>query len=203
MGKLRQGVTEKHELEDRLITKQRDRKGAGSSSAIVKLPKLVIKKFDGSHFDWIKFWNQFEVEIDKLNLPSISQLSCLEKVFKPKVCWLIDGLPFSTKGYKRAKNTLSLRHGKVSKTVNVHLQGIMALPIVYGSNPTRIHEFYEKRLTHVQSQETMGKLNTVKEYVRNATNRKCVFCDVTGHRLNECTDVKDPVKRGQIGSSKK
>ena len=25
-----------------------------------KLPKLVINKFDGTHFNWFRFWNQFE-----------------------------------------------------------------------------------------------------------------------------------------------
>ena len=38
---------------------------------------------------------------------------------------------------------------------------------------------------------------------QNATNRKCVFCNGTGHRLNDCTDVEDPIKRRQIMSSKK
>ena len=25
-----------------------------------KLPKLVITKFGGTHFDWFRFWNKFE-----------------------------------------------------------------------------------------------------------------------------------------------
>ena len=32
---------------------------------------------------------------------------------------------------------------------------------------------------------------------QNATNRKCVFCDSIGHRINDCTEVKGPVKRRQ------
>ena len=38
---------------------------------------------------------------------------------------------------------------------------------------------------------------------QNATNQKCVFCDGTGHKINDCTGVKDPIKRRQIVSSKK
>ena len=37
---------------------------------------------------------------------------------------------------------------------------------------------------------------------QNATNRKCGFCDVTGHKRNDCTEVKDPVKHKKIMSSK-
>ena len=35
------------------------------------------------------------------------------------------------------------------------------------------------------------------------TNRKCVFLDGTGGRLNDCTKVKEPVKRKQNVSLKK
>ena len=42
---------------------------------------------------------------------------------------------------------------------------IVALPIVYGGKSVSTHEFYEKLLTHVQSLETMGKLNTVESYM--------------------------------------
>ena len=38
---------------------------------------------------------------------------------------------------------------------------------------------------------------------QNATNWKCVFCDGTGHKINDCTLVKDPVKRRQIVGPKK
>ena len=37
---------------------------------------------------------------------------------------------------------------------------------------------------------------------QNATNRKRVLCDSTGHKINDCTEVKDSVKRRQIVSSK-
>ena len=34
-------------------------------SSAVKLPKLVITKFNSTHQDWLRFWNQFEAEINK------------------------------------------------------------------------------------------------------------------------------------------
>ena len=36
---------------------------------------------------------------------------------------------------------------------------------------------------------------------QNETNWKCVFCEGSGNRINDCTDVKDPLKRRQIVSS--
>ena len=38
-----------------------------------KLPKLVITRFDGTNFDWFRFWNQFESQIDKCDLSRVSK----------------------------------------------------------------------------------------------------------------------------------
>ena len=47
LEKLRQGSTVKQELDDELITTERDNKGVGSSSTIkVKQPKHVIATFN-------------------------------------------------------------------------------------------------------------------------------------------------------------
>ena len=49
-------------------------------NVMVKLPKLQITKFQGTHLDWTRFWNQFEMEIDKSTLAPVS----LERVFATK-----------------------------------------------------------------------------------------------------------------------
>ena len=75
-----------------------------------------------------------------------------------KIHSLVDGLPLDTEGYIQAKNILMSKYCKVSEVVNAHVQVIMTLPIVHGSIPIRIHEFYEKLLTLVQSLKTMGNV---------------------------------------------
>ena len=42
----------------------------------------------------------------------------------------------------------------------------MSLPTIGGTQPARIHDFYEKLLFNVQSLETMGKLREVNGYMR-------------------------------------
>ena len=34
----------------------------------VKLPKLIITNFEGTHIGWFPFWNQYESEIDTSEL---------------------------------------------------------------------------------------------------------------------------------------
>ena len=136
------------------------------SAAHVKYPKLTITKFEGTHLDWQRFWSQFECEIDRAEFVQVTKFNYLKEMLKPKVRALIDGLPFTTEGYERAKNILKSRYGKDSVVANAHIQSIISLPAITGSNPYKINEFYKKLVTHVEALDTMGKLREIKGYVR-------------------------------------
>ena len=47
----------------------------------------------------------------------------------PKVKTAINGLPFTTEGYQRAKNILKSKYGQMSDIVNAYVQNIMELPM--------------------------------------------------------------------------
>ena len=46
----------------------------------VKLPKLKITKFEGTTLEWFRFWNQFETEIDQVQISPISKFSYLKEL---------------------------------------------------------------------------------------------------------------------------
>ena len=74
-----------------------------------KLPKLVISKFEGTALDWLRFWNQFETEIDQQDhISSVTKYSYLKEFLLPHVRKLVDSLPFTSAGYSRAKAFLLL-----------------------------------------------------------------------------------------------
>ena len=131
-----------------------------------KLPKLVIAKFRGELTDWPRFWSQFEAEVDRAEVPGVTKYSQQKDLVDPKIRKEIDGLPFLCEGYERAKHILKRKCRKPSEVVNAYVENIMSLPIINGSQPNKIHEFYEKLLFNVQSLETMGKLQEVNGYVR-------------------------------------
>ncbi|KAK3725254.1 hypothetical protein QZH41_001286 [Actinostola sp. cb2023] len=131
-----------------------------------KLPKLVITKFKGTTSDWLRFWNQFEAEIDQTEVNQITKFSYLKELLEPKIRGLVDGLPFNSEGYERAKNILKTRFGKTSEIINAYVTELMSLPVIHGSNAGKIYEFYEKLLANVQALETLGKLGDAKGYVR-------------------------------------
>ena len=43
----------------------------------VQFPKLVISRFNDTHINWFRFWNQFESEIDRSELSAVSKFSYL------------------------------------------------------------------------------------------------------------------------------
>lgn len=136
---------------------------AGSNA---KLPKLIITKFQGTHLDWQRFWGQFEAEIDKAEIGQIAKFSYLKELLVPKVRICVDGLPFTSEGYERAKNILKTRYGKPSEVSNAHMHQIISLPTVRGSQPSKIHEFYDTLVTNVHALETLGKIKDINGYVR-------------------------------------
>ena len=79
---------------------------------------------------------------------------------------LIDGLPFISEGYARAKSILLAKFGKPSGVAAAHIQCIISLPVVFNSNPNKIHEFCEKLIVSVQALDTINKLRDIKGYVR-------------------------------------
>ena len=93
----------------------------------MKFPKLTVSKFEGTPLDWQRFWIQFEYEIDRSEFPQVTKFSFLKEMLKPKVRVLVDGLPFTTEGYDRAKNILKSKYGKDSEVANGHIQILISL----------------------------------------------------------------------------
>ena len=102
----------------------------------------------------------------------MTKYSYLKELVDPKIRKEIDGLPFSSEGYERAKNILKRKYGKPSEVVNAHVENIMSLPTINGFQPNKINEFYEKLLFKVHSLETMGKLQEVNGYVRMTIDKR-------------------------------
>ena len=94
-------------------------------------------------------------------MAAVTKFAYLKDLLEPKVRAGIDGLPFSSEGYERAKNILRNKYGKTSEIVNAYVQNIMGLPVISGANPARIHQFYEALSFNVQALETLGKLKEV------------------------------------------
>ena len=131
-----------------------------------KLPKLPITKFNGKYEAWLPFWGKFSLEVNSASLPTLTKFSYLKELLEPSICEGIDGLPFTKEGYLAAKENLKAEYGQDSEIVNAYIKNIMSLPVITGTNPKKVDEFYRQLRYNVQSLVTMGKLPDVKGNVR-------------------------------------
>ncbi|KAK3727323.1 hypothetical protein QZH41_006278 [Actinostola sp. cb2023] len=136
-----------------------------------KLPKLSITKFNGKIEEWLPFWGKFTSEIDCTSLPALTKFGYLKELLEKSVRSDVDGLPFTEEGYSNAKAILTAEYGQPSEIVNVYVQNIMQLPVITGTNPKKIHDFYKQLRYNVQSLETLGKLGDVKGNVRGTLDK--------------------------------
>ena len=137
-------LEQKHEFEKKIGESKKNQAPAklaeakGSETRHTKLPKLTIAKFNGSHTDWLRFWNIFKAEVDKCSdLAGVTKFAYLKDLLEPKIRATTDGLLFSSEGYERAQSILKHKYGRTSEIVNAYVQNIMALPSVSGSNPVK------------------------------------------------------------------
>ena len=82
------------------------------------------------------------------------------------MCNEIDGLPFTTEGYARAKNILKTNHGNTSEIVRAYITNIQELPTITGRTINMIYGFIKTLNYNVQSLETLGKLSQCLSMVR-------------------------------------
>ena len=167
----RQLQAERELIEMRRQMKEESNQEIAIVRSKIKLPKLVITKFNGTHLDFGRFWNQFEAEIDNDECAEVTKFSYLKELLVPNVRTAIDGLPFTNEGYRKAKEILKNKYGKESEVINAHVQAVMSLGMINNANPGPIHNFYEKLVTHIQALETMGKLTEINGYVRMILDR--------------------------------
>lgn len=121
------------------------------------MPKLVITKYDSTYGKWLSFCNKFEAKIDAADIPPVTKFAHLkELLLETNVCESIDGLPFSSEGYERAKNILKSNYGKISEIVRAYIDNINSLPVLTGCNPNEVHKFCQTLHYTVQSLETLA-----------------------------------------------
>ena len=139
---------------------------AQPSTQSVKLQKYTITPFYGEYKDWLRFWNQFMVEVDGSGIAEISKFNYLLELVKGKPKEDILGLPHSADGYKEAKRILEQTYGKETKVHKALIKELEGLPTITSIHKiSNIHEFYNKLARVVRTLVTMKKLETAQSCV--------------------------------------
>ena len=95
----------------------------------VKLQKYSITPFCGNYKDWLRFWNEFTVEVDGSGISEISKFNYLLELVKGKPKEDILGLMHTEDGYGEAKRILEQTYGKDIKVHKVPIKEMEELPV--------------------------------------------------------------------------
>ena len=115
-----------------------------AKASLVKLPHLKIIPFKGTAADWVRFENMFLTQINSRPISDEEKFGYLLESVGPKVRERIANLKPGTVEYKTAWERLKKEYGRTKVVVNAHMDEIINLTPVRGSNYSKVQEFYEK-----------------------------------------------------------
>ena len=140
--------------------------GVKARPQTVKLQKYTITPFTGDYKDWLRFWNQFSVEVDASGISEISKFNYLLELLKGKPKEDILGLPHNEDGYIEAKRILVETYGKDIKITKSIIKDIESLPQLRDiTRHSQVHDFYNRLSRCVRTLKTMDKIQNAQSLV--------------------------------------
>ena len=136
-----------------------------SKPQVIKLQKYSITPFKGDYKDWLRFWNQFVVEVHILK-SEISKSNYSLELVEGEPRSHIFGLPHTGEGYEEAKRIVELTYGKNIKVLKAIMKDLETLPNITSLKKVKeIHELYNQLSRTVRAINTVKKLLSAQSYV--------------------------------------
>ena len=143
-------------------------KNARSTTA--KLPKLKISSFKGTLTDWVRFSNMFITQVHNKLISAEEKFGYLLEMVSSKGRESIANLKPGEMGYKVARERLQSEYGQNKLVINAHVDEIVNLPVVRGTNYAKIQEFYEKVSKNFDALLTLGEADMLRGFVMSTLN---------------------------------
>ena len=107
-------------------------------STTAKLPKLIITPLKGTPTDWVRFENMFITQVHNKSISAEEKFGYLLEMVNPNVRAKIANLKPGEIGYKIAWERLKSEYGQSKLILNTHVEEIVNLPVIKGSNYLKI-----------------------------------------------------------------
>lgn len=124
----------------------------------IKLPKLVLKKFNGDITKWCSFWDTFEAAIHKNSkLATIDKFNYLNSLLEKSASEAIAGLAITNANYEEAIGILKTRFGNKQMIVNKHMDDLINIAPVTANHDLRgLRQLYDLVEVHVRGLKALG-----------------------------------------------
>ena len=131
------------------------------NKSTVKLPKLILKKFDGNKMEWNSFYESFKQAVHNNDgLSDIERMNYLVGYLSGEAETSIKGLQLKAENYKVALELLEKRFGDKQSLVSAHMTKLMNLPAVTSvANTIGMRTLYDELLAQVRNLESLGVSN--------------------------------------------
>ena len=103
---------------------------APAASVFMKLPKLVLDKFDGDPLEWPEWSGQFLATVDESGITDSNKMKFLKSLLNGKTKAAIGGMGFSGQMYQVAWQTLENDFGRPELVVIAQLRKFYAYPFI-------------------------------------------------------------------------
>ena len=124
----------------------------------VKLPKISLKKFDGSLTKWSSFWDTYDSSIHQNpTLSSIDKFNYLKSLLESSASDAISGLSLTAANYEEAVAVLKKRFGNKQLIINKHMDALLNMEGVNSQHNLKgLRHLYNFVETHVRSLRALG-----------------------------------------------
>ena len=135
-----------------------DREPYRSIISKVKLPKMVLKKFDGQLTNWATFWDMFVSSVHtNSELSDIDRFNYLHSLLEGPAADAVSGLSLTTANYAEAIAILKKRFGNRQQVVSKHMYLLLELEGVTSLREfKRLRHLYDQVEGHVRSLKSLG-----------------------------------------------
>ena len=124
----------------------------------VKLPKVILKRFDGSLIQWATFWDMFESSIHtNLELSDIDKFNYLHSLLEGSAADSISGLSLTASNYSEAIAILKRRFGNKQQVVIRRMDLLLELEPVFSMRDLKkLRHLYDQVEGHVRNLRSLG-----------------------------------------------
>lgn len=136
-----------------------------------KLPKLKITPFNGTASDWVRFENMFLTQVDAKPITDEEKFGYLLEMVTGKVRDKISNIKPGSIGYKTAWDRLKTEYGQTKVVIHTHMESIINLQPVKGTNYEKVQEFYDKLSKNYDALNTLGQADMLKGLVITTLNK--------------------------------
>jgi hypothetical protein len=143
---------------DKCKVKSGDINHSSGGACAVKLPKLVLKTFDGKYEDWQSWIECYKTSVHNNNqLGDIEKFTYLKSLVVGSAERCIAGLSLTEKNYSEALMILEKRFGRTELIISAHIKSLIAVPNVDNNGNTKsLRHLYDEFEVRTRS---LKKLN--------------------------------------------